>query len=845
MATRGSRLRNSLQIHKTMGLMDILRKPLSPVRPWKGLSLPAAVTNMKSMLSREEKQYLTWLTSEKFEGWGAIVDLGPWLGSSSAALAEGLSRRRSNAKICSFDLFRWEPDYMAPIAKIDLQPGDDFLPVFLQETKDYAPWIDARKQDLMDYRWGGGRIEILFVDAAKSWDLTNAILRGFGAFLEPGRSRVVLQDFRYHETHWLPLIFDSRPDLWKEVEDVDDGHTVTFMPLKPLDGPAGIQTDYSEEAFSLESADRLLRSRIAREEPSKRHWFVRMLYRKYLLDGSAEESQKLRKEVLAHGVSAAEMASIEELESLLVPRGWRVYNAQEFEAAATIAQQSLSLSEKRSVHALTLLGFSLFRMGNKEGARRAMDEVLVKEPHHSSARLFRAELAVAEARYDDAERETLAVISQSVGDEETVDYALKVLSQVWLMDGREEPHLDVFAGLEDRLRMSPSFLSCLAHEQKKAGLALDARRTIERALALAPGQELAARLRSEWNTLANVGEEIADRNAAGCLHRPLIQERSPALIDTNLEALTSEVLARVGEGSFGASEEAILLGSEIHRTLRGALDVHNNRFSRRRFRDLFDAFYGLVAPPAPRLADATIVDLGCGSLNPYGLLFLFLMLGARRGIAIDLDEVYDWSNAVRGLAELAATMLIAPSELVGEYSITAEEVLRNIGSFDLARLDAGDRSGLDPGRLIHRRESVHGLSLATAEVDLLFSNAFFEHIPAVEDAIAELARVTRPGGMGVHVIDCTDHRRYQDSAVHPLQFLTEVHTGPLVYGSNRMRPSEFAALFERYGFEVVTLDAFQCTTVDDELRGRLVEPFQSMPEECLAVTMAKLVVRRT
>ena len=56
--------------------------------PWAELSLPPEITKMRSMLSHEEKQYLVWLTAVKFEGWGAIVDLGPWLGSS-AALAEG------------------------------------------------------------------------------------------------------------------------------------------------------------------------------------------------------------------------------------------------------------------------------------------------------------------------------------------------------------------------------------------------------------------------------------------------------------------------------------------------------------------------------------------------------------------------------------------------------------------------------------------------------------------------------------------------------------------------------------------------------------------------------------
>lgn len=358
---------------------------------------------------------------------------------------------------------------MEPFAQTQLQTGDDFLPVFLRETAAYAPWIDARKQDLTSYRWDGGPIEILFVDAAKSWELTNAIFRGFGPFLEPGRSRIVLQDFRYYETHWLPLIFDSRPDLWQEVEDVDEGHTVTFTPLRSLAGPGGIEAGYSEETFPLERTAQLLRDRISREGPSKAHWYLRMLYRKYLVEGS-EETQKLREQLQALGTSAAELAQVEELDHLLVPRGWKAFDAGNFDAAAATARRALSLSSKRSVHTLTLLGFSLLRMGHTDEARRVIDEVLLQEPLHTTGRLFRAEMAIIEARYFDAEQETLGVLRGGAADEGTIEYGLDLLSQIWSADPSQLPHVGTLESLEDSLRNSPSFQASLAREQQKAGV---------------------------------------------------------------------------------------------------------------------------------------------------------------------------------------------------------------------------------------------------------------------------------------------------------------------------------------------------------------------------------------
>ncbi len=366
------------------------------------------------MLSAEEKQYLCWLTAEQFEGWGAVVDLGPWLGSSSASLAEGLKRRGSDAKIHSIDLFRWEPAYMEPVAPTGLADGADFLPVFERETAAYSAWISPHKKDLTTFSWDGGPIEILFVDAAKSWELTNAIFRGFGPFIVPGKTRVILQDFRYYETHWLPLIFDSRPDLWEEIESVEEGHTVTFLPLKPLNIPAGIQTDYSEDAFPLAAAECLLRKRIAMEEPAQQHWYLRMLYRKYLLDGSYEEAQKMRAALLSEGaISEAEMSKIENLEHILVPRGWKCYDLGDYTTSAEIARQSIHVCPGEQTHALSLLAFSLLQSGDRKAARQNLQQILASNPSSISARLGCAEIAAAEEQFEEAERGVLDVVSGS------------------------------------------------------------------------------------------------------------------------------------------------------------------------------------------------------------------------------------------------------------------------------------------------------------------------------------------------------------------------------------------------------------------------------------------------
>jgi len=812
-------------------------------RPWRALSMPKAVTNMRSMLSPEESQYLTWLAAEKFEGWGAIIDLGPWLGSSSAAFAEGLKRSGSNAKIHSLDLFRWEPSYMESIAATGYQEGDDFLPLFKREVGEYGAWIDAQKQDLTNYRWNGGPIEFLFVDAAKSWELTNSIFQGFGHCLVPGRSRVILQDFRFHLTHWLPLIFDSRPDLWQEVESVGDGHTVTFLLLKPLDAPTGIQVEYSERAFPFESAKQILLHRIAREDFHNGALLQRTLYRKCLIDGPPEEAAELREKVLHAGIDGATLSSIEDIESVLIPRAWGLFGQGDFEGSRLLAERCLTIATSKSIYALTLLACSLIRLGERDRTRLLVDEILAKRPEFPSALLLRAELAMADRRHADAEVDIMHVLRENRGEEGDTAWALELISQIWDHHNRDVPsRITGLAELSALLNHSPSFLARLASEQLKDARRSEAMENVEQALRLDPSHKLALKLRdtSIHPSLAPASETTP----AGRLHRPVVSTPPTGVQGGALDELVFAVLNHVRLGSFSANDEAVLVGSQMHEALGAALDVHGNRFSRRRYRDYFGAFYEFLGPHRFKIDGATVVELGCGSLNPYGLLFLFILLGARRGIAIDLDPIHDDAGAVRALANLSAMMLINPEDLVGEYPITREQVLNNIASFDLALLRNGNPAGLDRERLGYRQESVHALSLKDGEADVIVSNAFFEHIPRVEYAIEELARVTRRGGIGIHIVDGSDHRRYGANACHPLEFLTETHPEGMVHGSNRVRPLEMGKMFELHGFELVEFEPFETVEISTDLRGRFIEPFKSMPDECLAVPTGKLVVRR-
>jgi SAM-dependent methyltransferase len=150
---------------------------------------------------------------------------------------------------------------------------------------------------------------------------------------------------------------------------------------------------------------------------------------------------------------------------------------------------------------------------------------------------------------------------------------------------------------------------------------------------------------------------------------------------------------------------------------------------------------------------------------------------------------------------------------------------------------------VDERRLTLRHEPAERLGLDTGTVDYVCSTAFLEHVPDPAAVVAETARVTRRGGVGVHLIDGTDHWRYGDPTHHPLDFLRTATSAPLVHGSNRVRPLDYLPLFAAHGFEVVHCDVIS-TPLADGFQATLAEPFRSMPLATLEAGGAYVYVRR-
>jgi SAM-dependent methyltransferase len=336
---------------------------------------------------------------------------------------------------------------------------------------------------------------------------------------------------------------------------------------------------------------------------------------------------------------------------------------------------------------------------------------------------------------------------------------------------------------------------------------------------------------------------VTDRDrAAGSLQTFAAPRTRAKLADLTLVEVTAELVARLQGGETFVRDQDIVLAGQLEDLLAGTLDIHLNRFSRRRCYDVIRPVLDVV--PMAQVRDATIVDLGSGSLNPFVFGFLFLLFGARRAYAIDLEPPQDLPRAVRALAAAASWMLTDPTRIAGHHAVDRDAVWRRLEGFDLARLAAGDPAGIDDQRLVDRRESIYDLSLADGEADIVSTVSLLEHLDRVDDALDVLRRVTRPGGVGHHIVDFIDHRLYGGEVDRPLAFLTIDSPDPLVHDCNRLRCAQMRGLFEAHGFTVDRVEPSRTDPVTAEERRQFVEPFRSMPLDDLGITCARFVVRR-
>ena len=219
----------------------------------------------KSMLTILELAYLYSLGRDHFTGAGQVVDLGPYCGVGTFALASGLESnpRGKGGMIFSYDIFLVEGyDWFFDPGTVP--PTRSAFPIYFNLLRDYLHRIVPVPGDLLKMKWTGEPVEILFIDIAKSWALNDWVVSETFPCLIPGQSIVVQQDYVHYFEWWLQVVMEYYSDRFEFLE-VINGASGIFRSVAPISREEA-RKDLS--ALSLSQKMDLLERAAARVPPS-------------------------------------------------------------------------------------------------------------------------------------------------------------------------------------------------------------------------------------------------------------------------------------------------------------------------------------------------------------------------------------------------------------------------------------------------------------------------------------------------------------------------------------------------------------------------------------------------
>ncbi len=243
-----------------------------------------------------------------------------------------------------------------------------------------------------------------------------------------------------------------------------------------------------------------------------------------------------------------------------------------------------------------------------------------------------------------------------------------------------------------------------------------------------------------------------------------------------------------------------------------------------------------------RLEGARVLELGTGWFPIIPLMLR--AAGSQTVYLTDVHRLMDKDTLLAALdfvsdnaGRIAAGLAVPPGrveDLVAEADTgkSLDDLLADLGLVYIAPFD---------------------VTTQMPEVDAIVSHTVFEHIPPgiLREILVHARKGLRPGGMMSHGIDNTDHRANKDDNLDRFDFLRYsdgawklLCVNPQDY-TNRMRHSDYVALFSGTGYEVIHEKTYVLRESLPRLQSaRLEARFSQKEPEDLAVAWSHIVIRQ-
>lgn len=181
-------------------------------------------------------------------GKGAIVELGAWMGASTAYIAAGIRDSGVKAKAQVYDKFQSKPGHIRKVKEFYSKRGIDRAPIgpclasFRDNLGTLMDYVEPHQGLIEKLKWNGEPISLLVTDAPKRVPQISAVLTEFRKALQPG-SIMAWQDFCHFPSYEIPACLYRIKDHIEFVEAVVPGTTLVFR----------VKSQWSKEEVSLDA----------------------------------------------------------------------------------------------------------------------------------------------------------------------------------------------------------------------------------------------------------------------------------------------------------------------------------------------------------------------------------------------------------------------------------------------------------------------------------------------------------------------------------------------------------------------------------------------------------------
>lgn len=232
----GDQGNHRLAMAKTLGLTSMSvkvtgRHPDSTIQLEEALEFPDLPDSAKSIpaMTTDSERVCYYRLTKECASRGAIVELGAWLGASTAYIAAGMRDSGVKSRVQVYDRFIWKP------SSHDKKAGRSFasqIDAFKENLGPLMSYVKVHKGELSGLKWKGGPVSLLVCDAPKRTPEIASVLSTFTGSLKAG-ALMAWQDFAYFPSYDIPAAMIRLQNHVEFVEAAYPGTTVVFRVTKP------------------------------------------------------------------------------------------------------------------------------------------------------------------------------------------------------------------------------------------------------------------------------------------------------------------------------------------------------------------------------------------------------------------------------------------------------------------------------------------------------------------------------------------------------------------------------------------------------------------------------------